>query len=131
MKIAVASPDGATVSSHFGRSACFIVFEMSEGRIVGRETRDNTYTAFAKGECNGQGEHHHVGEAHSHATVVNALRDCQAVLCGGMGRLAAEELQASGVQPVVLDAELTPEAAAMAFATGKLQSAGSFCRCQH
>ncbi len=131
MKIAVASPDGTTVSPHFGRSACFIVFEVSEGKIVGRETRDNTYTAFAKGECSGQGEHHHEGEAHSHATLVNALRDCRAVLCGGMGRLAAQELQASGIQPVVIGAKTTPEEAVAAFATGKLKSAGSFCRCQH
>ena len=76
MKIAVASTDGVSLSPHFGRSTCFIVFETDQGKVLSREVRDNTHTAFAKGECSG--EHHEHGEEHSHAGVVNALRDCSA-----------------------------------------------------
>ena len=126
MKIAVASPDGVSVSPHFGRSRCFIVFDVVEGRLAGREVRDNTYTAHARGEC-AEGEHHH-DQPHSHASIVAALADCQAVLCGGMGWRAAEELKANGIRAVVLgDAGLTPEQAVQALLSGTLGQTGSFC----
>jgi predicted Fe-Mo cluster-binding NifX family protein len=129
MKIAVASADGTTLSPHFGRSTCFIVFDTEEGKVIGRETRNNTHTAFAKGECSG--EHHEHGQEHSHAAVVNALSDCRAVLCGGMGWRAAEELKASGIQTLVVEGEATPEETVAAYLAGKLKSNGRFCRCQH
>ena len=137
MKIAVATLDGTSISPHFGRSAGFLVFEIAGGNIVCVETRDNTHTAFAKGECAGHEEHHPEGrpgasgegETHSHADVVNALKDCGAVLCGGMGWRAAEELKANGIQPVVVEAELSPEEAVAAFLSGKLKPSRGFCRC--
>ena len=127
MKIAVASADGVSVSQHFGRSPCFIVFDVADGKVASREVRDNTYTAHAKGECK-EGEHHH-DQPHSHADIVAALRDCQVVLCGGMGWRAAEELQANGIQPVMVDAGLSPNQAAQDFVDGKLKPGSGFCRC--
>lgn len=127
MKIAVASPDGVSISQHFGRSRSFIVFDVAEGKVTARELRDNTYTAHAKGECN-EGEHHH-DQPHSHADIIAALQDCQVVLCGGMGWRAAEDLQAKGIRPVVVDPVLAPDQAAQAFLDGKLQPGSGFCRC--
>lgn len=129
MKIAVASADGVAVSPHFGRSACFIVYEVANQKIVSRETRSNEYTAFAKGECRGAEEHTHHDEAHSHAGVVGALRDCVALLCGGMGRRAADELQANGIQPVVVGGDLTPDETVAAYLSGKLKGTTGFCQC--
>ena len=37
MKIAVASADGTTLSPHFGRSTCFIVFDTNDGKVIGKE----------------------------------------------------------------------------------------------
>ena len=128
MKIAVASMDGVSLSPHFGRSACFIVFDVTDGKVSGRQTRPNTHTAFAKGDCDGEHKH---DQAHSHADVVGALSDCKAVLCRGMGRLAAEELQANGIQPVVVEGDSSPEDATAAFLAGKLKMSGGFCRCTH
>ena len=51
MKIAVASEDGVSISHHFGRSRCFLVFETQDKQIVGQSLRDNTFTAHARGEC--------------------------------------------------------------------------------
>ena len=127
MKIAVASADGVSISQHFGRSRCFIVFNMAGGKVAGREVRDNTYTAHAKGQCDGS-EHHH-DQPHSHADIIAALHDCQVVLCGGMGLRAAEELQANGIRPVMVDAATTPEQAAQDLLNGKLNSTTGFCRC--
>ena len=131
MKIAVASMDGVALSPHFGRSTHFIVFDVTEGKIVGRETRSNTHTAFAKGECSGADAHPHHAGGHSHADVVDALRDCSAVLCGGMGWRAAEELKAHGIQALVVDAQASPEEAVAAYLAGKIMQTGAYCRCNH
>jgi predicted Fe-Mo cluster-binding NifX family protein len=127
MKIAVASADGVSISQHFGRSQCFIVFDVADGKVASREVRDNTFTAHAKGECK-EGEHHH-DQHHSHADVVAALHDCQVVLCGGMGGRAAEDLQANGIRPVMVDAALAPDQAVRDFVDGKLKPGSGFCRC--
>jgi predicted Fe-Mo cluster-binding NifX family protein len=119
--------DGQTISPHFGRSACFIVFEMNGGAIDRREIRANRFTPHSRGECR-EGEAHH-DQQHSHAGIVGALHDCEAVLCYGMGWRAAEELRANGIMPFVVDHEMTPEAAACAHAAGTLKAAGDFCRC--
>ncbi len=130
MKIAVASGDGVSISRHFGRSKCFIVFDIAQGQIAGRETRDNSHTAHAKGQCEGQeGPHDH--ESHSHQDIINALRDCGVVLCGGMGQRAAKDLRANGIDACVMEGELTPEQAVRAFldVDGNLGGGGPFCRC--
>lgn len=130
MKIAVASSDGSAISSHFGQSRCFLVFDAADGKVAGREVRDNTFTAHAKGECTGGADaaHHH-DHAHSHAEVVAALEGCDAVLCGGMGWRAAEALQGAGIRPLVVADGYTPETAVQALLDGSLKVAAGFCRC--
>ncbi len=131
MKIAVASADGRMLSSHFGRSACFVVFEVADGKIISREERTNSFTAFGKGECTDPDHHHHHDGHHSHADVVNALSDCEVLLCGGMGRRAAEELSARGIRPLIVEADLPAESAVTAYLSGSLKAAGTFCACSH
>lgn len=127
MKIAVAVTEGDTVSPHFGRSRAFLVFEIADGRVVGRERRDNTFTAHAAGECeDGRHEHDH---AHGHGAILAALRDCQAVLCGGMGWRAAEDLKAAGVEPIALARPTTAEEVVRGLLAGTLDRASTFCRC--
>lgn len=129
MKIAVASVDGSTISPHFGRSACFLIYSDETGRLVRTEVRPNKQTAFAQGVCKGEGETHHAHD-HSHAGVVDALRDCDVVLCGGMGKRAADELIAAGIRPILVEAA-TPQEAAESFAAGTLRQKASYCLCQH
>lgn len=127
MKVAVASSDGNQIAPHFGRSSHFLVFDVEEGRIIGKEVRSNTFTAHAGGKCHGDGHDH---ATHGHAPIVEALRDCAAVLCYGMGWRAAEALTREGIEPYVLSAKSTPEEAVGLLLDGKLQAAGeSFCRC--
>jgi len=130
MKIAVASVDGVNISPHFGRSACFIVYENEDGKIKSREVRDNTYTPHAKGECK-DGEHHEHsnGEHHGHGEIINALHDCDAVLCFGMGRRAAEDLQANGIMPFIVTEEMPADEAVKAYLDGKLKPGQDFCCC--
>ena len=128
MKIAIASSDGTNISPHFGRSSHFLIFDIEDGKIIGRELRANTFTAHAKGECRGDQTHEH--GANSHASIVEALSDCKAVLCYGMGWRAAEALSHEGIQPVVLGETYSPERAVTLFLEGKLPSAKQgFCGC--
>ena len=126
MKIAVASIDGVSISRHFGRSRCFIVFDVEHGEIDGEKIRANTFTAHAQGVCDGTREHH---EQHSHADLINGLEDCSVIICQGMGWRAAEELAQSGIRPFVIGEELSPREAVERFVSGKLQPASTFCRC--
>lgn len=128
MKIAVASEDGVSISQHFGRSRCFLVFETEGGQVRGRSVRDNTFTAHARGECQEGVEHTH---HHSHGAIVDALRDCAAVLCYGMGWRAAEDLKQNGIQAFLLPSEMSPEEAVQKYLAGDLGAAGGFCRCHH
>jgi predicted Fe-Mo cluster-binding NifX family protein len=125
MKIAVASSDGNQISPHFGRSAFFLVFDVEDGKIVGREVRENTFTAHARGECAGEGAHEH--GMHSHASIVEALHDCNAVLCYGMGWRASEALSQGGVRPYVLGKRCSPEDAVALFVAGKLPPGSGDC----
>ena len=67
--------------------------------------------------------------AHSHADIVEALRGCDVLLCQGMGWRAAEELQRSGIEPIVFSGEMTPEEAVAGYLSGSLKATGTFCRC--
>ena len=130
MKIAVAALDGDNISAHFGRSPYFLIFHIEEGKIVGKELRSNTFTAHARGECHGQ-----EGQGHGprgHDSIVEALSDCTAVLCYGMGGRAREALLREGIQPCVLGERCTPEDAIALYLEGKLPAADQDpCRCGH
>ena len=128
MRIAVPTLDGTNISPHFGRSPYFLVFDVANGEVVGKEQRPNTFTAHARGECSG---HHHDGHAaHSHASLVEGLGDCKAVICRGIGQGAMEALNRGGIQPFVLSENCTPERAVMLFLNGKLPLASQeACGC--
>jgi predicted Fe-Mo cluster-binding NifX family protein len=137
MKVAVASADGTAVSQHFGQSRCFIVFDVTDGKITGREVRDNTFTPHARGQCHGHGHGHGAEHVHGHGhegvrghqAAARALADCQALLCRGMGGRAAADLEAGGIRPVVFVDDLSPEEAVAGLVAGTLKVASTFCRC--
>jgi len=127
MKIAVASDDGIALAHHFGRSRYFLVFEVTDGHITGPEPRPNGCTPSAQGECGHEPHGHH---AHSHDALVTALKDCQVVLAGGMGRRAAMDLQAHGIQPLAVSFTGPAVEAVKAYLSGSIQSLGAWC-CGH
>ncbi len=130
MRIAVPTNDGTTIADHFGRSAAFLVFEIEDGQIRGRELRANTAQhTHEAGSCG-----HAAGEEgkHNHAGILAALEGCQTVLCGGMGWRAAEALKAAGVTPVTTVAAGPVDDAVAAYLKGELAAgSGEFCRCGH
>ena len=132
MKVAVATDDGTRLSMHFGRSAGFIVFNV-DGQIITNEgIRDNRHTLHALGQCAGHEDGHAAGHGHaghSHGGLISLLEGCEAVLCGGMGNAAAEELLANHIRPVIVRSAASPEELVGQFVRGELQPAAGFCGC--
>ena len=123
MKIAVITDDERTLSQHFGRAAYYMVVTIEDGKIVSRERRDKMgHTHFAnEPHTEEAGQPHGFGpQAHNrHLQMAEAIADCEALLCGGMGRGAYESMLARHIKPVVTDLRLIDEAA-LAYAQGKI-----------
>jgi predicted Fe-Mo cluster-binding NifX family protein len=115
------------LAHHFGRSRYFLVFEVTDGHITGPEARANGCTASAQGECGHESPEHH---AHSHEALVTALKDCQVVLAGGMGRRAAMDLQAHGIKPLAVSFDGPALEAVRAYLSGAIQPLAAWC-CGH
>ena len=127
MKIAVITEDQTTISQHFGRAPFYLVLTIEDGKITNRELRNKLGHQHFASEQHGEHEHHH-GAGHGfdpashnrHVSMAEAISDCQAVICGGMGRGAYQSMQALNIKPVVTDIR-TIEEAVQAYLDGKLQ----------
>ncbi len=107
MKIAFITDDGETISRHFGRAGHYLVVEIEDGEEVSREMRAKLgHQHFHK-----EGEHHehdHEGasgtgaESHGkHVSMAETIRDCKALICGGMGMGAYQSMERLGITPIV------------------------------
>src|SRR3954452_6547068 len=83
-RIAIATSDGVSVCDHLARSAAFVVVELVEGCEVARSVRTRGTEACG-----------------NHATFVEMLNGCGAVICGGIGQGAAVSLAAHGIHALV------------------------------
>ncbi|MCL4558981.1 MAG: NifB/NifX family molybdenum-iron cluster-binding protein [Deltaproteobacteria bacterium] len=97
MKIAVASDDGKTISSHFGRTRGFAIFDIEDDKIKGSDYRDNTFTGHAMGMVQEHHSHNH------HSLIIEALSDCTVVISHGMGRMLYDDLKSAGMEVFVTD----------------------------
>ena len=128
MKIAVATENGTSISEHFGRSAGFIIFDISDGKANRLELRENIFTAHSQGRC---GHGHEADGHHSHEAIADALKDCQAVICHGMGQRAFVDLESKGIKAVIISEGLDADLAAQKYAQGGLSAAGGSPCCGH
>ena len=127
MKIAIPTNDGINISAHFGRCREFLIFEVQNGQVKLIETRIN-----AGCHEHGSGSSDGGAQQHSHSGFVERLRDCDTVLCGGIGAGAVEALKAGGIPVVLVDTAGSAEQIVTAFQSGALRPAsGGMCQCQH
>jgi len=115
MKIAVITDDGKTISQHFGRAPYYLVATVENGVIVQRELRDklgHTHFHNEPHEAEQPGQPHGFGTASHdrHVRMAEAIADCEALLCRGMGAGAYHSMQQRGIRPVVTDIESIEEA---------------------
>lgn len=126
MKIAAITNDGMTISQHFGQAPYYLVLTIEEGKVVKREMRDKIgHTHFSNqhqesaeptdSKGHGMDESSH----NKHVSMAQAIADCKALLCGGMGMGAYESMRQLNIQPVVTDLRNIDEAV-QAFIDGKL-----------
>lgn len=128
MKIAVASNDGVSVSEHFGRTNRFVVYEVADRTIVGEELRNGIRLPDGMGICESR---RGLNQATiDYSAIVAALDDCQVILCRGMGWRAASALVRGGLNPLVIQGDVSPREAVQQYLSGTLQPASGFCRCQ-
>jgi len=108
MRIAVITDNGKTISQHFGRALYYLVVTIENGQIANRELREKlSHTHFVNEphESEAPGQPHGLSPASQdrHIRMAQAITDCQALLCQGMGMGAYENMQALGIRPVVTD----------------------------
>lgn len=130
MKIAIVTDDESAISQHFGRAAYYLVVTIEADQVVRRERREKPGHAQFAGEPHGPdhphgpGAHEHAhgwgsGSQSRHARMAEVITDCQAVVCGGMGAGAYDNLRARGIQPIVTDI-VSIEDAVRAFVEGRI-----------
>ncbi len=107
MKIAVISDDGKNISQHFGRAPFYIVFTVEEGKVTNREVREKLgHNQFGGGHHEHEHAHEHGLDDASHgkhASMADAIADCEAIVCGGMGMGAYESMKRLNIKPFVTD----------------------------
>jgi predicted Fe-Mo cluster-binding NifX family protein len=123
-KIAAITDDGKTISQHFGRAGYYLVATVENGQIVKRELRDKLgHTHFVNQphpeEQPGQPHGMDAASHNKHLQMAEAIADCQALLCRGMGMGAYESMQARGIRPVVTEIVNIDEAV-MAYVGGSI-----------
>jgi predicted Fe-Mo cluster-binding NifX family protein len=124
MKIAAITDDGNTISQHFGRAQYYLVATVENGQIVGRELRNKLgHTHFADQphaeEQPGQPHGMDAASHDKHLQMAEAIADCEALLCRGMGMGAYQSMQVRGIRPVVTDIAAVDEAI-MAYVQGNI-----------
>jgi predicted Fe-Mo cluster-binding NifX family protein len=124
MKIAVITDDGQTISQHFGRAPYYLVATIENGQIVQRELRDKLGHAHFMNEPHAEerpGQPHGMDAAshNKHLQMAEAIADCEALLCRGMGMGAYESMKVRGIRPVVTDIAAIDDAV-MAYVEGNI-----------
>jgi len=124
MKIAAITDDGKTISQHFGRAQYYLVATVEDGQIVKRELREKMghthftnqpHTEEQPGQLHGMDAASH----NKHLQMAEAIADCEALLCRGMGMGAYESMKSYGIRPVVTDITAIDEAV-MAYVGGDI-----------
>jgi predicted Fe-Mo cluster-binding NifX family protein len=97
VKIAIASDDGKVISSHFGQTKGFVIYELEGKDVKNREYRANTFAGHARGL---EGAGHGVDR---HGPILTALSDCKVVISHGLGRRIYNDLKNDGIEVFVTD----------------------------
>ena len=123
MKIAIITDDEKNISQHFGRAIYYAVLTIENGQIVQREMREklsHKHVANESHEHTSESDQRHGFDPASqslHGQMSQAIADCEALICGGMGAGAYESIRERGIRPIITDIE-DIETAALAYASG-------------
>ncbi len=107
-KIAAITDDGKTISQHFGRAQYYLVSTIENGVVIKQELRSKIGHAHFAEEPHAHdqpGQQHGMDAAshNKHLQMAEAIGDCEALLCRGMGMGAYESMKIRGIRPLVTD----------------------------
>ncbi len=115
MKIAFPTDDGETISKHLGQAQYFQVITWEDGQVQASERREK-----ASHSHHDHGHEHEAG-VHPGQQMIEAIRDCQVLISGGMGQPMYNRAVSSGLQ-VFLTGEDRIDEALELYRQGKLTS---------
>jgi len=105
----------------------FLIYDVTDGKPELKEQRLNQHAGHSQ-PCSSSPNEAHVH--HDHSDVLAVISDCEMVVARGMGRRLAEDLEARGIKPAIIDRDVRPfEAAAMA-AAGQCLKTDGLCNCE-
>ncbi len=117
-KIAIATDDQKRVTGHIGRCKSFMIYEINDNKIVNKELRENLFTNHRMMHQNHQ--HHGEGGGHSHAHLIEGLKDCKYLVSSGGGWRVVEDLKQHNITTLFSDVEFIEDAVNM-FIKGELK----------
>jgi len=125
-KIAIATNNGVNVTGHIGRCRSFMIYELNDSKILNKELRENVFTHHRISDHN---EHHHgEGGGHSHAGLIEGLKDCSYLISHGGGWRVVEDLKQHNITTLFTEVELVEDAVTK-FIKGELKNdADLVCR---
>jgi len=116
MKVGVVTDDGKTISPHFGRAQYYLVYDIQNGTVVNKETRPKsshhhreTMQLGSPGES-GTNDSHASSEGSLHDNMLSNVRDCEALISGGMGFGMYAAIKQSGIKSYVTNAVIADDA---------------------
>jgi predicted Fe-Mo cluster-binding NifX family protein len=115
MKIAFPTDDGETISKHLGQAQYFQVITLIDDQVQASERREKASHSHT------DHDHEHETGVHPGQQMIEAIRDCQVLISGGMGQPMYNRALSSGMQ-VFLTGEDRIDDALAAYQQGKLTS---------
>jgi len=129
-KIAFATNDQVSITGHLGRCRSFMIVTVDKNQIINKEPRENVFTHHRLHQHEDNHEHHHgEGGGHSHAGLVEGIKDCSYLVSKGGGWRIVEDLKQNNIIPIFTDINLIDDAANK-FVKGELQN-NSDLTCNH
>lgn len=104
IKIAIPTDDGETISKHLGQARYFQVITLENGQVQATEQRDKASHAHH------DHQHEHEGGVHPGGQMIEAIRDCQVLIAGGMGQPMYNRATASGLEVYLTGVDRIEEA---------------------
>ena len=99
MKIVIPSNDKESLAPRSGRAKWFMIFEISNNKIVNTEIKENSHDHHHQDEHS----HHH---GHSHADMVEQIKDCDLMITQKVGPHFKPELESANINILITNEDL-------------------------
>lgn len=117
MKVAIATDDNRTVSPHFGRAQYYLVYEIQDGKILGKETRPKSSHSHheivelhPEERSPAEQSHDAASEGSIHDKMLSNVRDCEAIIARGMGAGMYLSIRQLGIKPYITSTAIADDA---------------------